>query len=1344
MAIEGINEEEIFRNAIQYEDRDEQVKYVKQACGNDTKLYEAVESLLQHHSANSILDNPAFEATLTHETTPVTEGPGVRIGRYKLLEKIGEGGMAVVYMAEQKEPIRRRVALKIIKLGMDTKSVIARFEAERQALALMDHPNIAKVLDAGSTESGRPYFVMDLVPGLSITEYCDKNRLNIEQRLKLFISICNAIQHAHQKGIIHRDIKPSNIIVTMHDGEPVPKVIDFGIAKATNQRLTEKTLFTRHAQIIGTPAYMSPEQAELSDWDVDTRTDIYSLGILLYELLTGTTPFGEEQLREASYLQMQKIICETEPTKPSTKLSTLGEALTDVAKWHNCSPELMPKLIRGDLDWIVMKTLEKNRTRRYDTANALAADIQRHLNSEPVVAAAPSIFYKLRKFTKRHRVAVLAGVFIVIALLFTAVISALYAVEMDEARQETTAMLAGSYVDQAQSLSEQGHIGRGMLWLAHSLEIAPEESRELRRAIRTSLAAWHSQAHLLRSVVQYAPLESPPLLASFSEGPDGTYTMTDSGEDIWGTADQFHYAYRKLSGPGSIVARIDNIKNTHDWAKAGIMIREGLKTGSKHALIGLTPGNGVFLQYRPYSDAGCQTTQSTDINTPHWVKLDRDAGGNFTASHSADGTTWKAIQNSLRIKMPMNEDVYIGMALTSHNPNEVCEAVFSNIRTTGSVTAEWKHQAIGIQTDATEKNHSNRVNDVAVSPDGSRIFAACRDGTVRLSGGDTDEQIGEPLIHGSEVVAVAISLDGKLIASGGSDGSVRLWDADTLEPVGEPMQHARRIVMAFSPDSSKLVTGANDGAVRFWDANTGKAISKGFQHKSESRWHSVRAVAFCPEGVRVVLRTGWSKHQMFDAESGNFIGPPIVLSKTVAAVAISPDGKRFLTGDGGGKIQIWDAATGEQVQEPISHGGVTYALTYSPDGSQIASGGASRMARLWDAASGKSIGGPMRQRNTVTTIAFSSDGNYIITGNQDGVVERWDLVKKKSTGRTVESQGRICGVVFNKGDLWILTQMDDMVQFRDAGTGEPIGKPFSGSKQIRLMTLSPDGSRLVTQKRPYVSELRLWDVATGKLVGQLQHQEPHCVVFSPDCSLIITGGEDNIARLWDVKTLRCITEFHQFQGTVQDAAFSPDGTQFLIGSFDGTTRLWNANTLEEIGEPIIHQSEVKGLVYSPDGTKILIGFADGTIRLYDSATHKPIGTPLQHVELVCSVDYSPDGLQLLACSIDGTARLWDAATLKPIGPPLKHGLGWSNASFNPVDSRILIRSRGSAQVWPTPSAPLDGESERILCWVQVVTGMELDSTGGINVLDTKTWNQRRQLLQKMGGPPKSNSTDFSR
>ncbi|MCL4210609.1 MAG: tetratricopeptide repeat protein [Phycisphaeraceae bacterium] len=357
---------------------------------------------------------------------------GSAIGPYRLLQLIGEGGFGAVYMAEQREPIKRKVALKLIKLGMDTRQVIARFEAERQALAMMDHPNIARVLDAGASAAGRPYFVMELVKGVPITQYCDTENLSTDQRLDLFIQVCHAVQHAHQKGIIHRDLKPGNVLVTLHDGRPVPKVIDFGIAKATHAELTDKTVFTEFRQFIGTPEYMSPEQAEMSGLDIDTRSDIYALGVLLYELLTGTTPFDRRRLRAAAVDEIQRIIREEEPPKPSTRLSTImsgsmrepsgagggaaspvagtpGSSIHDIARHRRSDPDRLVRELRGDLDWIVMKAMEKDRTRRYETAAGLADDVVRHMTNQPVLAGPPTTGYRFRKFARRHRGAMLAA-----------------------------------------------------------------------------------------------------------------------------------------------------------------------------------------------------------------------------------------------------------------------------------------------------------------------------------------------------------------------------------------------------------------------------------------------------------------------------------------------------------------------------------------------------------------------------------------------------------------------------------------------------------------------------------------------------------------------------------------------------------------------------------------------------------------------------------------------------------------------------------------------------------------------------------------------------------------------
>jgi serine/threonine protein kinase/Leucine-rich repeat (LRR) protein len=477
---------DLFLEALEKPAPSERSAFLDGACRGDAALRSAVEELLANHRDDSFLEAPAITSPTV--TGAPAEQPGERIGHYKLLQRIGEGGFGIVWMAEQEQPVRRRVALKIIKMGMDTREVIARFEQERQALAMMDHPNIARVFDAGATQSGRPFFVMELVRGVKITEYCDEQQLPNEQRLALFIRVCQAVQHAHQKGIIHRDLKPSNILVTINDGEPVPKVIDFGVAKATQGRLTDATLFTQFEQMVGTPLYMSPEQAELTSLDIDTRSDIYSLGVLLYELLTGHTPIDTTTMAQAGMDEIRRIIREVDPPRPSARVKTLaGNELTTAAKRRHTDAAKLPSALRGDLDWIVMKCLEKDRKRRYDTANGLALDLQRHLANEIVTARPPTATYLLGKLVRRNKLAVTAGAAIAASLVIGIAASVWQAVRAEReakrakaAESQAVATLdelrstAPAFAAQARSLAGRERFAEAIEKLDYAIKLRPD------------------------------------------------------------------------------------------------------------------------------------------------------------------------------------------------------------------------------------------------------------------------------------------------------------------------------------------------------------------------------------------------------------------------------------------------------------------------------------------------------------------------------------------------------------------------------------------------------------------------------------------------------------------------------------------------------------------------------------------------------------------------------------------------------------------------------------------------------------------------------------------------------
>ena len=779
---QNLSEEEIIAAALRLPTPEGRATYLDQACGDDEPLRQRIEALLQaHDKAGEVLDNPTADVgatTLSFATgmVPMTGKPGERIGRYRILERIGEGGCGVVYVAEQTEPVRRRVALKVIKLGMDTHEVIARFEAERQALALMDHPNIAKVLDGGATESGRPFFVMELVKGVRITDYCDKNNLSTSERLGLFIQVCHAIQHAHQKGIIHRDIKPSNILVTLHDGVPVPKVIDFGIAKATSgQRLTDKTLYTAIEQFIGTPAYMSPEQAELSGLDIDTRSDIYALGVLLYELLTGKTPFDAKRLVEAGLNEIRRIISEEEPPRPSTRLSILTtEEQTTAAKRRQTDPPRLLHLVRGDLDWIVMKTLEKDRTRRYDTANGLASDIERHLNNEPVVARPPSNLYRFQKLVRRNKLGFVAGATIAVVLVLAVVVSSSQAVLARRAERQ-----AQDEREKAKREAERADRNAQNEKLQH--QRAEAAATEANMALSTS-----DFLQACRFIAEDRDHDACAyLVASLRANPTNDAAVTRLATLLtyrsWLTptltlqhADAVKSAQFSRDGKRVVTASYDNTARVWD-AQTGQPLSEPFK----HA------GPVNCAQFSP------------------------DGKRVVTASADATARVWDA-QTGQPLTKPLRHIDPVFSAQFSPDGKRVVTASYD------STARVWDAQTGEPQTEPLK--HDAVVNCAQFSPDGKRVVTASDDRTARVWDAQTGQPLTEPLKHAGSVRSAQFSLDGKRVVTASADYTARVWDAQTGQPLTQPLKHAGDVNSAqFSPDGKQVVTASDDNTARVWD-----------------------------------------------------------------------------------------------------------------------------------------------------------------------------------------------------------------------------------------------------------------------------------------------------------------------------------------------------------------------------------------------------------------------------------------------------------------------------------------------------------------------------------------------
>ena len=1106
------DEKQIFDAAREIDDFKARHRYLDSICGKDHGLRARVEELIgAWDECGSFMRDHAAES---FESTASAEGDaiGTLIGRYKLLEKIGEGGFGNVFMAEQQEPVVRRVALKIIKPGMDSKQVIARFEAERQAMAIMDHPNIGKILDAGATKQGRPFFVMELVRGIPITEYCERRRLSTEERLELFAEVCEAIEHAHQKGIIHRDIKPTNILVYNNGDRAVPKVIDFGIAKATQGRLTDKTLFTQFQQFIGTPAYMSPEQAQMSGVDVDTRSDIYSLGVLLYELLTGKPPLEMKDLKERALDEACRRILEDEAPAPSKRVSTLTQdELSSLATAQKVEPRDVASRLRGELDWIVMRALEKDRNRRYRSTDALIGDIRAHLRDEPISAGPPSFAYAITKLLKRHRGAVLTTVSFATLLLAATTISTMgwrssFLARQDLKRSEQEARDEQQKAQEAAILADQ------------------ERHRAVKSAYVADMQVWNAKRHdigLLRRILK-----------------DNSHFDNDGDPRCW----EWRALWARCRGnaerqfgknDGSVSLRIDpsgrfvatdgfnlRIWNFHSgeivWEREPEQRNSQFSPDGKHWWVSDPSGTVrafTVPDFRP-----------TEIFVKHPGKFDwrnRDflisPNGKFMVTCGTDKhiKLW-----NMTDRKALTESILGGGELLFSQDNAFLEFTSKD----GEVT---RRQRLDLESFKVESVKESQVLKGRVYSPNGREYVRRVKNTVMIHSRSTNayDVLGT---HRGSITDVAYSPDGQLVATASNDKTVKLWNSATRQHIATLQEHESAVTsVAFLPNGQRIISGDRSGTICVWEIADVAKKTWPFQQPSAynySAWYYWPQFSWSHDGERIATTTfrSWdSKHPGVNLWSSADLKPLGKFARESghpSSLIYSPVEELLVVSNKTGALEFIDTRSGKTRHI------VTYAAKHKTLPIRFSSDGSRLLAVVKK--------GPPQDQETVCMAVYRvSDGEPI---------NFWSIRDREEKGAAISPDGKTVVTCEVEGlRFWAVDAPENSTHV-DVG------------HHLYTPDFSPDG-KFVAAGAQLEGRIVIIDVETRQFVDDLRGHAQHVAVvrFSPDGKRLASGGSSSFdaVKIWDFESRREVFSLPIDDAwSVRHLEWSPDGNAIVVGS----------------------------------------------------------------------------------------------------------------------------------------------------------------------------------------------------